>query len=308
MFAAGRAHGAAFFTPSHAKPVSTLAPATTGSAGLRETAEPWLLDKVLRAPELDEPRRNYADFMDMIGDPRGEFIRLQIAAVHDDPASPEARRRMLAADRLLKQHGTAWAGAITGLVESYVFSRGFVELVVMGARDFLASAARLKELAPVMHLEVSDAVGVWGERLLRSELLEPLRSLSLDGCGLTDRHAELIAENGALINLRWLSLANNEIGKYGVHVLASSPNLRSVRFVNLIGNPYDPTPRFAHEDSRVVDVWQRTDDHQLPQTSRTEPWMRTDSLPSPFVPDRFRLALAQPAGTGAARVGAAAVA
>lgn len=243
--------------------------------------------RVLAEPLADFPREDYARLMDELGDPRGDFIRYQIAAFRTrDAAAPEVRRRNRAAERLLGQHGAQWAGEVARLVDYYVFSRGFIELVGMSAHAFLERSHRLFKLAPVMHLELRDAAPVARE-LLSSQQFAGIQSLSLDTCGLGDREAELLAGNPALRNLRWLSLANNAIGREGVRALASSEHLRSLHFVNLFGNRYDPGPRFAHEDSRVVDAWYAPEFSELARQGNGAPWL---SVSRDLLPDRFHLA------------------
>jgi uncharacterized protein (TIGR02996 family) len=78
-----------------------------------------LLEQVLRVPELDEPRLVYADWLSERGDPRGEFIALQLA--RGDEA---ATRR---ASALLRQHQASWLGALDGVLTHVSFVRGFLD-------------------------------------------------------------------------------------------------------------------------------------------------------------------------------------
>jgi uncharacterized protein (TIGR02996 family) len=83
-----------------------------------------LLAAVLAEPDDLAHRQVYADFLLTEGDPRGEFITLQLA---DAAGSLDraGRRRMRA---LLAEHGQAWLGGLAGglVRSSLVFERGFL--------------------------------------------------------------------------------------------------------------------------------------------------------------------------------------
>lgn len=83
-----------------------------------------LLELVWAAPEDDAPRAVVADFLTAEGDPRGEFITLQLDRARGT-TSPARRKRER---ELLALHQREWIGPIAPLVEStYVtFERGFI--------------------------------------------------------------------------------------------------------------------------------------------------------------------------------------
>lgn len=78
--------------------------------------EAGLLARIYAAPEDDHPRAVYADWLSERGDPRGEFITLQLAG--------ETKR----AQKLLKGNELAWAGPIADALakKGLVYERGFV--------------------------------------------------------------------------------------------------------------------------------------------------------------------------------------
>lgn len=84
------------------------------------TAE--LLAAVYAAPDHDEPRLVYADWLTSHGDPRGEFITLQIDRART--GAPVSAREQ----ELLDRHGPQWAGRIhTALgFAARTFERGFL--------------------------------------------------------------------------------------------------------------------------------------------------------------------------------------
>ncbi len=82
-----------------------------------------LYQAVLASPHDDEPRIVLADALQEIGDPRGEFMALQLAEASGQ-ATVEAVKR---ADALLKKHKKEWLGAIGRVTYRARFRRGFLD-------------------------------------------------------------------------------------------------------------------------------------------------------------------------------------
>lgn len=153
-----------------------------------------LLAEVLRSPGDDERRRLYADALVELGDPRGEFIHVQLRAAAL-PVSPERARLEARAAELLREHEATWAPPLGPMGESQTFTRGFVETLRVGERAELPPGqAPLLPDHPVKALTaftndafeagIPDVVG----RLPPLERLEliglpPEELLSLEGLG-----------------------------------------------------------------------------------------------------------------------------
>ncbi len=90
-----------------------------------ETTEQELVAAIYRAPDDDAPRMVYADWLQERGDPRGEFITLQLAVARGD-ATRASRTRQAA---LLAEHMKAWLGPLASMVKSTTvkFARGFLD-------------------------------------------------------------------------------------------------------------------------------------------------------------------------------------
>jgi uncharacterized protein (TIGR02996 family) len=219
--------------------------------------EDTLLRAVLDRPDDDPPRLAFADYMEEIGDPRAEFIRVEIAfsRVRDDRQHPEFVPLAETAHTLIDEHGTALAGPIAQLVDKHSFDRGFVELVELTAPRFLELAPRLFSLAPVRHLNLREARPV-ARDLFASPYLQSIRSLSLDNCGLADREMQELARSPNLIELRWLSVADNRIGMPGAEALAASSGaFPKLRFARFRGNLVEPNEKFAHDQGMIINQW-----------------------------------------------------
>jgi len=85
----------------------------------RDTARDRLLDAIYEAPHDDGPRVVYADALTLEGDPRGEFITLQIQRGRD--GEPTKREK-----QLLKAAGRTWLDGLDGDgATKIVHARGF---------------------------------------------------------------------------------------------------------------------------------------------------------------------------------------
>jgi hypothetical protein len=203
--------------------------------------------EVLSRPLSDEVRQAYADAVEPVDPTRAELIRLQLMMAHNRRTGVDNYPHTIRADELVREHGPRWAHPVSQYVSGYHFLRGFVDLVEVDTEWFLESADELSAMAPVLHLDLLDARLVV-EDLSRSAWLERIVSISLRDNGLGDAEATLIADSPHLRNLEWLDLSNNQIGAAGLEALAASENLPRLGFVDLRWNAVDdPTPQHADE-------------------------------------------------------------
>jgi len=85
-----------------------------------------LLAAIAAAPDDDGPRQVYGDLLLERGDPRGDFIALQLARARGDKPKAAAARRER---ELLAAHRDAWLGRLRDLIddEGATFERGFLD-------------------------------------------------------------------------------------------------------------------------------------------------------------------------------------
>jgi len=109
--------------------IGALARAPLPSAARDAALEAELLRAVHATPSDDGPRAIYADWLQEHGDPRGEFIALQLATQHlgKHEQTDDTRR----ATMLLAQHRARWLGALAPLIQDATFRRGFLEHVML---------------------------------------------------------------------------------------------------------------------------------------------------------------------------------
>jgi uncharacterized protein (TIGR02996 family) len=122
---------------------------TTGTSA----NEAELFERIYADPSDDEPRAVLADLLQQRGDPRGEFIALQLARHGTDQKPTTAEKK------LLQQWGRTWLGQLDEVLlkDGIEFERGFLTRArYMGARPSL-SPHGAPEWQTVTHLDVSRA-------------------------------------------------------------------------------------------------------------------------------------------------------
>src|SRR3954451_6868321 len=197
--------------------------------------EAAFLDRVCADPDDDAPRLIFADWLDEHGDPRGGFIRVQVALAR---LAPGDRRRYTLVDReaaLLARYHAPWSDRLRGVAGWTEFRRGFVETVNIDGRTFLRRAADLFRLAPVRHVRFLD-VGSSLDRVLASPQLAHLSALTIYAQHIDDRLTRSLVESRHLGGLRALNVGRNRIGDRGVEHLAWSPRCRDLTALHLSDN------------------------------------------------------------------------
>lgn len=247
-----------------------------------------LLSAILAHPDDDALRLAYADDCDARNDPRGEFIRLQLrasAAEHSGAPTALFRPWEYAADDLFKAHGDAWIADLCPPCAAPIFVRGFVEHVRLSVRDFLDHGSALLNLAPIRHLDLTDARDL-AAQLFASPLLASIRSLNLDRCGLGDAEIAQLASSPHLSNLEWLELMRNDIGMPGVRTLAAAKHVQRLRYVGFFGNRVDPTEEIFTDQGSVVDRALPAEGIALEKEFGHIPWLHLAATNSWDVPPR----------------------
>jgi uncharacterized protein (TIGR02996 family) len=222
------------------------------------------LQRIRAYPDDDAQRLIFADWLDEEGDPRGRFIRVQLALANDD--CPERQKLQAEEQALLDAHHTEWEAPLRGLATGFVFRRGFVDELNVEAKQFLRHAHEIFTASPVRHvhmLDVSDSLPevlrspylgrlagltVHGQHtgeplaraVARSEHLGGLKRLALTRNRLGDDAAEQLALSPKLANLEELDLGENAVGETGARALAASPHLGRLRRLELRGNRLGP--------------------------------------------------------------------
>ncbi len=155
--------------PSYRGPdVSELARADVPDVPPGATApeERRLLAAVLADPTADGPRLAFADYCDKLGDPRGPFIRAQLA----DPTAQVPAEIAAAA----REHFAAVSA------EDLVWRRGFVEGMSLAGRAFVSLGPWIARQTPWNEVRLVAVQPYLGE-LAATPHLAQLRTLDLRG-------------------------------------------------------------------------------------------------------------------------------
>jgi len=153
-----------------------------------------LLAAIFAEPDADAPRWVYADHLMSIGDPRGEFIALQLREVDND-----RQRELLAA------HWDAWS-APAG--ERLFFERGFCPWWGAPAAVLAERAAAVFACEPIVAIEVTREgrhASIAG--LLARPELTRIRALSVGGWTLLPTDLAALAACEALAELEELNIS-----------------------------------------------------------------------------------------------------
>lgn len=133
---------------------------------------------VYAAPDADEPRAILADVLQEAGDPRGEFIALQLREARGD-ASDELRAR---AQELVQLHGKAWLGPLRPIAVRAVMRRGFLQRLDLAgswATKKWKQMAAEPMLATVEDLVPEQATGKVYAEMLDGVVLSALRTVAV---------------------------------------------------------------------------------------------------------------------------------
>lgn len=197
-----------------------------------------LVAAIQAEPDDDLPRLIYADWLDEHGDPRGTFVRAQVALAQLPPDDPRRAEWAKLEKELLAEHEAEWASDLAEEPFGWCFHRGFVEVKLDLARFLEFENQWLdRPIVTGVHLyapRLMDLDKV--EMLCQSPRAERVRSLDLGFEWIRDAGAVLLASSPHLPNLAGLELGTNGIGDQGVAALANSEQLPALRYLGLANN------------------------------------------------------------------------
>jgi uncharacterized protein (TIGR02996 family) len=168
-----------------------------------------LLAAVYAAPEDSGPRRVLADALMESGDPRGEFIVLQLQEAENGGTETGTKR----ADALLAAHKDAWLGALQPVVYRAWFREGFLDRIELDAGRRAPAKA-------------------W-EKLARHPSLATVRGVDR---GKAPKHIHELFLNDALRSLASVEIASNAVAD--ALERSMPPRLRDVRSAHWTSGPY----------------------------------------------------------------------
>jgi uncharacterized protein (TIGR02996 family) len=196
------------------------------------------LRAITAAPEDDLPRLIYADYLDERGDPRGEFIRVQVALSRPDAQwSVRDSRELRARERLLLyRHRSAWLGRLDGEWRGdAVFDRGFIVQVDVSARQFVRHARVWLLREPIHRAALYGSVSCMRE-LAFCPALQHLTVLNLRNNELRREHVAQLLRSPYLTRLVELDLGDNHLGPASGGLVANVATLPRLEVYHFDGN------------------------------------------------------------------------
>jgi uncharacterized protein (TIGR02996 family) len=205
----------------------------------RRELEARLLQAVLAAPLDEGPRQVLADWWLERGDPRGQFVTLQLAREALAPGEPQATALARQEAELLEAHGDAWLRGALPFVRAR-FRGGFVEEVTLIDAAGLDALDALMAFEPVTRLVCLTPRRIDVPRLAAASWVSRLRTLAFEawqgGASAlrTSGLAQLLASR-ELHSLESLRFDAQDLGDAGLRLLikegrAVVPRLRALEF------------------------------------------------------------------------------
>ena len=210
----------------------------------------------------------YADYLQEQGDPRGEFIQVQLALERAGKTGEERQRLKSRERRLLAEHRRHWLGELadellgptherrkrTDRPYQISFARGWLHSIIrpdprsprfrftfepgVGLGRLISRAAEARLLRELV-LSFEDLAGV--RAIVQSPSLHHLTHLRLHWSNLGDVGCTEIVTSGVLKRLKVLDLRRGAITDAGAGILADCPDLRHLERLDISGNALTQT-------------------------------------------------------------------
>jgi uncharacterized protein (TIGR02996 family) len=202
------------------------------------------LRAICAAPDDDTPRLVFADWLDEHGDAkRAEFIRVSCELEQVEEFGPRWRALAERSWKLLDPNRTKWSQELADRkLLNIEFRRGFVDEVTIYSKRFVADAASLMTLAPILRLKLANLTAKSGNVPLDDVLACPavarLRGLDVSTSPLPDSAVKQIAACKHLGGLRELALDASALTGDACRTLMRSEQLAGLTELTL-AVPFD---------------------------------------------------------------------
>ena len=180
------------------------------------TPPPALVQRILEAPDEDQPRMVLSDWLQQQGDPLGELIAVQLEAARTPAGKTVPKRLRDREDSLLASFRARWLPNTIGADVRFV--RGFAESVKLELPVDRELLDRVIELAPLLRtLVIAPPRDSWRWQnrrvweLASSRALQRLRGLHMGGFQIDDAGIAAFAASGDLARLDRLGMRSMQI-------------------------------------------------------------------------------------------------
>jgi uncharacterized protein (TIGR02996 family) len=236
----------------------------------RAPAAPELMAAILAAPDDDEPRLVYADWLNERSDPLGEFIQIQCALgrslggaggtyTRGKSKLPFGSREELEVREkaLLRKHEGTWLAPIRMFIREWTFARGFPHRVVADAGRFFEGMDAFRGV-PLLEAELTKFEAKLAPRVEKIAAHPSLRLISLRARAIKPRSLRLLAAP-FFARIRELDLYYNRLAPEDYEHLATAP-LPAIERLSL--SSHDLTDEVLAVVSRAA-WWKRLKDVDL---------------------------------------------
>jgi uncharacterized protein (TIGR02996 family) len=183
--------------------------------------EERVLQAINARPDDDGPRIAYARILAARGDPRAEFIRVQLARARLSPHHPRRPTLIRREHALYAANRRAWTRALGRGVHVSWYDRGFPAELNLPAELFLRRGVRILQQFPPCAVLLT-AVRPHLSALVSSPLLTRIVGLSVPG-SLDDGEMATLISSPQLSDIRSLRLSYNLLGPESIAALITSP-------------------------------------------------------------------------------------
>lgn len=204
------------------------------------------LQAILHEPGDDALRLIYADWLEERGQPRAEFIRVQVeldrmiaAGVHNE--DPRRRKLFRREVDLIRTYKEEWFGPLRKVFDYWDCHGGFLDRVSTGAKELLQHADELFGQHPVRRLDLSITPETMADLAACAYLsrVEDLRLISRGGTSFTgwsEAGLRALATSPSLTaGLTELTLNSASVGDDGVRGLAAAMSFPRLHTLDLSG-------------------------------------------------------------------------
>jgi uncharacterized protein (TIGR02996 family) len=194
------------------------------------------LDEIQSDRGNHQPRLVYADWLEDHGDPRGEFIRLQIER---EKWPQNTTGDVLSAARessLLEANIERWAAPLLelGIEKTAVrFRWGFIDAVGISSRTAASRIAAIRNHCPLLRRLYLHAASDWIDQISGSPHLGGLIQIGISGQLTSDGVQHFFFDTPGLETLKAIDFGQTEIGDAGLAALLAASQLRDIMALDL---------------------------------------------------------------------------
>jgi uncharacterized protein (TIGR02996 family) len=237
--------------------VETTAGKPAGLSPLQQSLEQALVEN----PDDLAAHSAYADYLSEQGDPRGEFIQVQLGLEDSKRSSSERRQLQMREKSLLREHGLRWLGSLAPFVTG--------ESEVDPWKEPTAPLGQLRFARGWLDsLEIARLTDALATELAQAGEVRLLRRLTIDSLG-SGTAATILAACPHLSNVRALKVGQQAAGLWssdysGMELIQNLPRMEELVLSCLGGDAFRGRPIFSLptlHNLRVLEVHVETTEY-----------------------------------------------